>query len=392
MIFVDVTGSCFPDRDRRTFVANQPLTSQFTEAQRRIHLTERAEIAKAAHLEVRSVLAEDVALQEHGLDDVLIGSYARNTAIWPGKDVDVFGRLTSETIDSISPGDAYEMFAEALEPFGERVRRQPRSLLVDFGPQPGLPEERFLEAVNASQRVIEAVRKGLTRVDFSFSVDVVPAVKWNDDYGIPERDRDRWVTASVDERWRRTNPVRLNELTTVRNEQLLVGSTGAFVPTVKALKQLKSHHLEGVKPSSLFYSFVLHEGLTRGEITGDSWADVTASAIGYVAHRLPSIWDDRVCDPALGEPYEPLPDESDHQQAREAFEQCAQTAQEAVTTSDRCRAAYLWRSVLGSNGFEEHSSVFPLPSGCREDGTAMAGAVATNPLTGGSKERGFGEQ
>lgn len=65
-------------------MAEQDLTYQFTESQRRINLTERVAIAQAAHLEVRAVLADDTVLNEHGLDDVLIGSYARNTAIWPG--------------------------------------------------------------------------------------------------------------------------------------------------------------------------------------------------------------------------------------------------------------------------------------------------------------------
>ena len=93
------------------------LHDQFKKMQSNIKLGDRALVAIAAHVEVRSVLRESEALLEHGLDDVLVGSYARKVSIYPGKDVDVFGRLMSDTVSSIAPDDAYALFDHALKPF-----------------------------------------------------------------------------------------------------------------------------------------------------------------------------------------------------------------------------------------------------------------------------------
>ena len=66
-------------------MATHPLTTQFAEAQRNVNLGSRRLVAMAAHTEVRSILRAAVPLVDLGLDDVLIGSYARETGIWPGK-------------------------------------------------------------------------------------------------------------------------------------------------------------------------------------------------------------------------------------------------------------------------------------------------------------------
>ncbi|MGI8519164.1 MAG: hypothetical protein ACR2MC_00905 [Actinomycetota bacterium] len=95
-------------------MANYPLHPEFTKKQRRIALGSRALVAVAAHLEVRSVLQADPGLRAHGLNDVLIGSYARKVTIWPGKDVDVFGRLMGESVESIPQDTAYGLFGTAL--------------------------------------------------------------------------------------------------------------------------------------------------------------------------------------------------------------------------------------------------------------------------------------
>lgn len=96
-------------------MAINPLHHEFIIKQRNIALGDRALIAIAAHVEVRSVLRAAPRLRAHKLDDVLIGSYARRVSTWPGKDVDVFGRLMADTIDSLGPDAAYELFLQALE-------------------------------------------------------------------------------------------------------------------------------------------------------------------------------------------------------------------------------------------------------------------------------------
>lgn len=367
-------------------MAPTELTDQFREAQQRINLGERTKVARASHIEVTSVLEKDDALKEHGLNPALIGSYARNTSIWPGKDVDVFGKLEGCHVQSIPPVTAYSLFRDALSVFGDRVQEQPRSLKIEFGREVGYPRRRFLEEVEAAESTIQNVGA----LDFDFSVDVVPAVHWNDgtNWGIPTRDPEFWLRATPQERWIKTNPEALTDLTRERNAAIRIHGDGAYVPTVKAVKQIRMHHLGGTKPSFLYYEFILHEGFNDEVIDGDSWADLTHSALHYLADRLDDVPRRPVCDPVLNAPYQPAPSPEELSTAIEALRACVSKAAEALM-ADRCRAAYLWRQVFGHNGHEGHDSVFPLPSGCHSNGTAFA-AITANPLRGGTEERGFG--
>lgn len=375
-------------------MANYPLHPEFLTKQRRIALGNRALVAMAAHLEVRSVLKADPGLRAHGLDDVLIGSYARKVAMWPGKDVDVFGRLMGESIESILPDTAYGLFGTALQPFDDQGRLTPqtRSFKVDYGPR-RTPDPTFVRTAAKeydwdSSRVREVLGK-LDETTFEFSVDVVPAVVWGDHYGIPDTGRDertgsRYRTGN----WRLTSPVRLTELTQARNGELRIRGVGAYGRTVRATKQIKSHWLHKAKPSALYYEFILHEGFSNRSIRGDCWADVTASALTYIVDRLGSVATDPVCDPVLGERYNPAPSQEDVARALSVFEELARKARRAVSTEVRCQAGVEWRYIFGANA-KYHPHVFPLPDGCRGTGAAM-GAAAANVSTGGTEERSFG--
>lgn len=359
-----------------------------------IALGDRALVAIAAHVEVRSVLRASTDLQSHGLDDVLIGSYARRVSNWPGKDVDVFGRLMKETVESLSPDAAYGMFGRALQTFADQGRLvpQPRSFKIEFGPG-RYPSAQFLR--DAAQeygwgaaRVARAIA-GLDRLEFKFSVDVVPAVRWDDHYGIPEvglmlQTGERYRTGQ----WRQTSPVKLTEETQLRNRRPLVAGVGGFVRTVKEIKQAKSHHLDGIKPSALYHEFILHEGFRGGAIDGDTWADLTASALTFIAGRLSVAHSQPVCDPILGTPYEPLPTATDLDEVRRVFDDLARRAQSAVLANSQCQAAIEWRCIFGGNG--KLDRVFRLPPGCRETGVVM-GTAAANLATGGTGERSFGD-
>lgn len=377
-------------------MATHDLHDEFLEQQRRVSLGDRALVAIAAHVEVRSVLRASGALLAHGLDDVLIGSYARRVSIWPGKDVDVFGRLMSETTRTIGPDAAYDMFDRALARFASegRLTQQPRSLKIDYSPH-RTPSPEYIRAAAreyswASGRV-DHVINNLRDVAFEFSVDVVPAVTWGDHYGIPE-------VAELTEQgyrhrtgqWRLTSPVELTAKTGEANRSPRIGGAGAYVRTVKAMRQVKSAHLAGQKPSSLYYEFILHEGFEQGLIAGASWADMTASALDYVAQRLGSAESDPVCDPVLHEPYAPAPSAADLAVVGAVFNELAQRARRAVASDSRCQAALEWRTVFGGN--RKHDNVFPLPSGCRGTGTAMGAAAGANLATGGTREKSFGER
>lgn len=376
-------------------MAEHDLNDEFLTTQQRISLGDRALIAIAAHVEVRSVLRADGQLRGHGLDDILIGSYARRVSIWPGKDVDVFGRLTRHNVGSITPDTTYGMFGTALQPFADqgRLTPQPRSFKVDYN-QRRLPGEQYLRTAAAeygwARRRVDRVLRELDELAFEFSVDVVPAVAWDDHYGIPEVGRhvttgERYRTGQ----WRLTNPVELTDLTQARNRAPRIGGAGAYVRTVKAIKQVKSHHLSGTKPSALFYEFLLYDGFTAGAIAGASWADITASALSYISSRMHSLDQHPACDPVLGQPYQPAPPANDLSAAATVFDDLARTAQRAVRASTRCQAAIEWRQVFGGN--ERHDQVFPLPPGCRGTGATM-GAAAANIAAGGTAERSFGER
>ena len=376
-------------------MAEHDLNDEFLTTQQRISLGDRALIAIAAHVEVRSVLRADGQLRGHGLDDILIGSYARRVSIWPGKDVDVFGRLTHHDVNTITPDAAYVMFGAALQPFAEqgRLTPQPRSYKVDYR-RGRMPGEQFLRTAAAergwARPRVDRIARELDQLAFEFSVDVVPAVAWGDHYGIPEVGRN--VTTGERYRtghWRLTDPVELTNVTQERNRAPRIGGVGAYVRTVKAIRQVKAHHLPGVKPSALFYEFMLHDGFTEGAITGASWADITASALAYVSTRLHGIGERPVCDPVLNEEYQPAPASGDLTACTTAFDDVAWAAQRAVRASTRCQAAIEWRQVFGGN--EEHDHVFPLPPGCRGTGAAM-GAAAANVAAGGTAERSFGER
>lgn len=373
-------------------MAVHALHDEFMAMHQNIALGDRALVAIAAHVEVRLVLQASMELRAHGLDDVLIGSYARRVSNWPGKDVDVLGRLKEETVDTLIPTAAYAMFGRALTIFADQGRlvAQPRSYKVEFGPgrYPSTQSIRSTaEAYGWSTAKVARATRSLDGLDFEFSVDVVPAVRWDEHYGIPEVGRhptgERYRTG----RWRQTSPVKLTEATHVRNRRPLVAGVGGFVRTVKTIKQVKSHHLTGIRPSALYYEFILHEGFSSGAINGDSWADLTASALAYIAQRLTEVTSRPVCDPILDSPYAPRPSESEIEHARNVFNELARSARRALV-ADRCQAAIEWRSVLGGNGKLDH--VFPLPSGCRETGVAM-GTVAANLATGGTAERSFGD-
>ncbi|MDP9333261.1 MAG: hypothetical protein M3Q30_08145 [Actinomycetota bacterium] len=375
-------------------MAVYPLHDEFIDMLGRIALADRALIAIAAHFEVRSVLATSDELRAHGLDDILIGSYARRVSIWPGKDVDLFGRLSLESVNSMAPDEAYEMFGRGLQSFADqgRVTPQPRSFKVGFD-RTRYPSATSLRSAAREydwrQARVDEVIRSLQELAFEFSVDVVPAVGWDKHYGIPQVDRrgangEQYRTGA----WRLTDPVALTTETHVRNRAPKVAGRGAFVPTVKAIRQIKAHHLPEAKPSSLYYEFALHEGFKSGEIVGNSWADIISSALSFLARRVATASSQPVCDPILAEPYAPAPSTAELGVVRAAFGELAGWADRAVTSNSRCQAAIEWRRVFGGN--DKYSNVFWLPAGCRGTGAAM-GAAAANVSSGGTAEKSFGE-
>lgn len=155
------------------------LSDQFKGALTRLELGEKRARVEAAHNEIRELLESDELLCSWGVDTVLIGSYARHTAIYPGKDVDVFTKLT-KLDTTANPTVVFEGVRNVLvRHYGNRATPQQRSITVTF-PSDGDEED--------------------------FHVDVVPAVSNGDRWAIPRHDTTLWSAPDVLERWVETDP------------------------------------------------------------------------------------------------------------------------------------------------------------------------------------------
>ncbi len=328
------------------------LAEQFDGALARLELGKKRERVEAAHTEIRELLESDEQLCAWGVDTVLIGSYARKTAIYPGKDVDVFTKLTKLTTGSIEPKVVFHAVRDVLvEEYGERATPQHRSITVAF------PTDDDEE---------------------DFHVDVVPAVHLGDRWAIPRRDTSLWESSEIEKRWVETNPEKLTELTWERNESPEVGGRGAYVPTAKLVRQIRRHHRpKKSKPGGFYFELMTYWAFTAG-VEGDSFAELLANTLTAIAAQLQSGV--TVIDPVLGTPYKPAPDANDLQSAAAVFTDLAHEAQRALTL-DKCPAAVIWRKIIGE--IDDFGPIFEIPPGCDEKGKKLA---ATAVLARGREE------
>lgn len=278
----------------------------------------------------------------------LIGSYARRTAIHPGKDVDVFIKLTK--LDrSTSPEVLFGTVKDVLiAEYGPRASAQKRSVNIDFGFD----------------------REG-------FAIDAVPAVRSGQFWAIPDRNTARWIGGESGEGWIETDPEGLGELATAMNSGVSIGDRGAYVPTVKLIRQTRRHHLGDAKPGGLYFELLTYWAFESG-IAGSSFAELLAAALRYAATHLSGA--ELLVDPALGTTYDPQPSLVERAAAAKCFDDLASKAVTALASS-RCQAAVLWRTILGQNG---RGHCFPIPPGCDEDGHEMKDISAVAAI--GSRE------
>lgn len=316
----------------------ETFRQNFKDALTMIGLGDKRARAIKAHEDVRDVLARDETLKSWGVQTILIGSYGRETAIYPGKDVDVFVKLPD------GPDDPEVVFQAVKKPlvdeYGTRVTEHRRSLMIDF------PDD--------------------------FSVDSVLAIPTTLHWQIPKADENGDRT-----QWEETDPEHLTELTHERNEAPLVDGHGAYVPTVKLVRQIRRHHLGDAKPGGLYFEIETYWAFDTG-VTGDSHAEILAATLDRIATQLESGV--VITDPALGRQYDPAPDPTDLDTAATTLRDLASKASKALAAA-RCPAAVLWREILGKN---EQGWVFALPEDCDEQGKSTA---RITPITDkGSRE------
>lgn len=329
------------------------LSDQFKDALSRLELGEKRKRVEAAHTEIRELLEKDERLCSWGVDTVLIGSYARHTAIYPGKDVDVFTELT-KLDTTANPHVVFEAVRDVLvAKYGDRAQPQSRSIKVSF-PIDG--EE-------------------------DFHVDVVPAVMLGSRWAIPRRDTARWDAPDERERWVETDPEKLTELTTELNKTLKVDGQGSYVPVVKLVRQTRRHHRGKEKPGGFYFELMTYWAFKAG-IDGNSFAEIFAQTLRAIATQLQSSAP--LIDPVLGQEYKPAPTDEDRRAVATIFADLAAKAERALTL-DRCPAAVVWRSILGEN---DRGPVFPLPPGCDANGNEIK-AVAAVAAVGSKEASGF---
>jgi SMODS domain-containing protein len=346
------------------------LRNQFNQALINIEVNgAKADRAKAAHEEIRKVLEPDEQLKAWGVDTKLIGSYGRDTGIYPGKDVDVFVKFT--WLDTTAtPKDVYDAVWACLKSAygdvaeGGRAEAQARSVKVSF-PDPDNPNDE-----NAG-----------------FAVDAVPAVRDGEHWAIPTKDRGRWSESAG--RWVTTDPEEFGELSralSTSSSSPVVGNRNAYKPVVKLMRQARRAHLGERRPGGLYIEFATYEAWKHGLISGEEWDPLLAATLRRVANRLASASHLPFVDPALGTSVEPRPSDEDLAHAASVFSGLADLGGEAVAADD-CLAAVKWRSILGGN--DRADPVFPLPPGCDANGFPIS-AIAAVAGRGSNEARGFG--
>lgn len=347
----------------------ETLTTEFALAVQNVTVSgTKAKRAISAHTEVRALLEADPTLCSWGIDTILIGSYARHTARYPGKDVDVFLRFMRLSTGH-DPAEVYNAVAAVLiAKYGEkdadpggRVTKQHRSLKIAFS-DPDQPDG-----------------------DLSFSIDAVPAVPYGDHWGIPNRDTDKWQ--DPDRRWVLTNPIEFTERTerlSTSDNSPTVGGTNAYCPVVRLLRQVRHVHLGEDRPGGLYTEVAAYYAWTEGRVTGESWAELLANSLRHLAARFRSAANGGLPDPVLGTPMKPELTSEQWTHGAGVFEKLAAKAAEALG-SDRCRAAFLWRQILEDN---DRGPVLPLPSGCDANGFPVS-TIAAVTESGSDEPRGF---
>ncbi len=326
----------------------ETLNEQFNAALSRIEVSgSRQENAAKAHKEVRDVLEADDDLKEMGVDTVLIGSYSRHTGVYPGRDVDVFARLTRHDASS-GPKAIFDAVNGALvRHYRASAQPQRRSTKVTFE-------------------------------QYKLSVDAVAAVRLSNNWAIPDISK-----VGKERGWVATNPERLGELTTAQNGKKIIDGRGGYVPIVKLVRQTREAHIGESGPGGLYFELLTYWAFTAG-ISGDSYAEAFAQTLRAIALQLKAGENVPLIDPALNTPFSPKPSSDEMSLASSRFDKLATKAERALHLP-KCEAAVAWREILGSN---DRGNCFPLPEGCDETGKVI-GAVTVNTGRGTNEARPF---
>ena len=307
------------------------LRSQFEQALTNIEVNgQKRKRAIDAHTEIRELLQGDEQLKEWGVEPLLIGSYGRETGIYPGKDVDVFLRFTK-----------LDTRAEPRAVFNV-VWRVIVSKYGLYG-QPGGRAQQQARSV----KVLFPDRDRISGGDFS--VDAVPAIRHGDLWAIPTKDQNRWVEGEG--RWVTTGAVLFGDRFTELNQAATsprVGDRPAYKPIVKLVRQIREAHLGDKRPGGLYLEFVTFEAWRSGLVAGSEWDVLLARTLQRLADRFRQAGVNPLRDPVLGTPVDPPLSAGQVEQAAAILGKLAAAAGRALPMNDT-DAATEWRKILGAN-------------------------------------------
>lgn len=246
----------------------------------------------------------------------LTGSYARWTKTKPLKDVDIFFvmKASEDHYLSKAPSAILTDFHDALvEQYGEKARRQNRSINVDFGVKADAED-------NTDYRVI--------------SVDVVPAFEKGSDFQIPDDDLGKWIG---------TNP-KIHAEKAVQAHQAYSNEWKGLVRMVKYWNNNPKHGEKPVKPSFLI------EVMAMECLHGPWGGQFDREMQGFLSTLADRIFD-KWPDPAgLGPAISDGMDLSRKQRAQTLLRAAAREATLAINYSRQGRngeALRAWRELFG---------------------------------------------
>ena len=345
------------------------LRSQFEQALTNIEVNgQKRKRAIDAHTEIRELLQGDEQLKEWGVEPLLIGSYGRDTGIYPGKDVDVFLRFTK--LDTRAEPRAvfnavwrvivskYGLYGQ----LGGRAQQQARSVKVLF------PDRDRISGGD-------------------FSVDAVPAVRRGELWAIPTKDQNRWVEGEG--RWVTTGAVLFGDLSTALNQSASsprVGDRPAYKPIVKLVRQIRETHLGDKRPGGLYLEFVTFDAWRSGLVAGSEWDVLLARTLQCIADRFRQAGVNPLRDPVLGTPVDPPLSAGQVEQAAAIFEKLAAAANRALPMNDT-DAATEWRKILGGNDRANPVLPYPPNSGGRVGSIVSAAGIGAASGVGATARR-----
>ena len=345
------------------------LRNQFEQALTNIEVNgQKRKRAIDAHTEIRELLRGDEQLKEWGVEPLLIGSYGRDTGIYPGKDVDVFLRFTrldTRAEPRVVFNAVWRAIVRQYGQYGQgggRAQQQARSVKVLF------PDRDRISGGD-------------------FSVDAVPAVRHGELWAIPTKDQNRWVEGEG--RWVTTGAVLFGELSTELNQSASspkVGNRPAYKPIVKLVRQIRETHLGDKRPGGLYLELVTFEAWRSRLVAGSEWDVLLARTLQRIADRFRRAGVNPLLDLVLGTPVDPPLSPGQVEQAAAIFGRLAAASNRALPMNDT-DAATEWRKILGGNDRANPVLPYPPNTGGRVGSTVTTAGVGAASGTGATTRR-----